>query len=167
MKLNMRMLALVLVLGIGLLLTACGGGGGGTQTGGGQTGGATGAPEPVTIQIGSDGENLAFDKKELTVKTGQQVTLEFKNNSVAQQHNWVLVKGGESVATQIANDGLVAGLEKDYLPEDQSNIIAHTGVVEPQASASITFTAPAAGTYLYICTVPGHYPLMQGTLIVQ
>ncbi|MGQ9927959.1 MAG: plastocyanin/azurin family copper-binding protein [Chloroflexaceae bacterium] len=163
MKLNLRMLALI--LGIGLLLTACGGG---AQTGGGQTsGGATGAPELVAIQIGSDGENLAFDKKELSVKTGQQITLEFKNNSIAQQHNWVLVKGGEAVATQIANDGLVAGLEKEYLPEDQSNIIAHTGVVEPQASASITFTAPAAGTYLYICTVPGHYPLMQGTLTVQ
>lgn len=165
MKLNLRMLALVLVVGMGLLLTACGGGGGGGQTGGGQTGG--GAPAPVTLQIGSDGENLAFDKKELTVQAGQQVTLEFKNNSVAQQHNWVLIKGDDAVAAQIANDGLVAGLEKEYLPEDQSNIIAHTGVVEPQASASITFTAPAAGTYLYICTIPGHYPLMQGKLIVK
>ncbi|MCS6882692.1 MAG: plastocyanin/azurin family copper-binding protein [Oscillochloridaceae bacterium] len=165
MKPNLRMLALVLVVGMGLLLTACGGGGGG-QTGGGQTGGG-GAPAPVTLQIGSDGENLAFDKKELTVQAGQQVTLEFKNNSVAQQHNWVLIKGDDTVAAQIANDGLVAGLEKAYLPEDQSNIIAHTGVVEPQASASITFTAPAAGTYLYICTIPGHYPLMQGKLIVK
>lgn len=164
MKMNLRMLAFGMILGLALILAACGGGGGGTQPSGGGGGAATG---PVTIEIGSDGENLAFDKTTLTVTSGQEVTIDFKNNSVAQQHNWVLVSGGESVATQIATDGLVAGLEAEYLPTDQSNVIAHTGVIEGGESGSVTFTAPAPGTYLYICTVPGHYPLMQGTLTVQ
>ena len=164
MKMNLRKLAFGMILGLAFILAACGGGGGGgTQS---TTGGST-AAGPVTLQIGSDGENLAFDKTTLTVKSGQEVTLEFKNNSVAQQHNWVLIKGDDAVAAQIANDGLVAGLEADYLPADQSNIIAHTGVLEGGQTGSVTFIAPAPGTYIYLCTVPGHYPLMQGKLIVQ
>lgn len=166
MKMNLRKLAFGMILGLALLLSACGGGGGGGTQGSTGSGGTT-AAGPVKLQIGSDGENLAFDKTTLTVQSGQEVTLEFKNNSVAQQHNWVLIKGDDAVATQIAKDGLVAGLEADYLPTDQSNIIAHTGVLEGGQTGSVTFTAPAPGTYIYLCTVPGHYPLMQGKLIVQ
>lgn len=162
MKINLRMLMLAVVLGVSLLLSACGGGGGGAASGGG--GGATG---PLTIDIGSDGENLAFDKTTLTAAAGQQVTLNFKNNSAVQQHNWVLVKGGEDVAKPIADAGLTAGAAAQFLPADLSNVIAHTKVLNGGESESITFTAPAAGTYLYICTVPGHYPLMQGTLTVN
>lgn len=163
MKLNLRMLMLAAVLGVSLVLTACGGGGGSaapTAASGGSGGG-------VTIDIASAGENLAFDKTTLTVAAGQSVTINFKNNSAAQQHNWVLVNGGEDVASQVANAGLTAGLENAYLPPDRANVIAATEVLNGGQSGSVTFTAPAAGTYLFICTVPGHYPLMQGTLTVN
>lgn len=164
MKLNLRMLSVVVMLGLALVLTACGGGG---NTGGGAApaGGASGGP--ATIEIASDGENLAFDKTTLTATAGQQVTINFKNTSSAQQHNWVLVKGGESEASAIANGGLTAGLAADYLPADKANILANTKVLNGGETGSVSFTAPGAGTYLYICTVPGHYPLMQGTLTVN
>ncbi len=164
---KLRMFVLVMALGASLILAACGGGA--SSGGGGASSGGGGAPAagPVTIDIGSDGENLAFNKTTLTAPSGQQVTLNMKNNSAAQQHNWVLISGGDDVASAIATEGLTAGLESDYLPADKSKIIAHTGVVEGGASESITFTAPAPGTYIYICTVPGHYPLMQGTLTVN
>ena len=164
MKLNLRMLTVAVMLGIAMMLSACGGGGGGATPGG--SGGGT-ASGPQTIDIGSDGENLAFDKTTLTATAGQQVTVNFKNNSAAQQHNWVLVNGGESVAGEIANAGLTAGLSAQYLPADKANVLANTAVLNGGESGSVSFTAPGAGTYLYICTVPGHYPLMQGTLTVN
>ena len=42
------------------------------------------------------------------------------------------------------------------------------GLVIPGGeSATFTFTAPAAGTYQYVCTVPGHAPAgMVGTFTV-
>ncbi|MFV9507299.1 MAG: plastocyanin/azurin family copper-binding protein [Oscillochloridaceae bacterium umkhey_bin13] len=163
MKTTLRMATLVMMLGLALVLAACGGGG---NTSGG--GSAAPAPTgPVTIDIAADGENLAFDKTTLTVGAGQQVTLNFDNVSVAQQHNWVLVNGGEDVSSAVATAGLMAGLAAEYLPADRSQIIANTGVLNGGAKETITFTAPGPGTYLYICTVPGHYPLMQGTLIVN
>ncbi|MDE0837988.1 MAG: plastocyanin/azurin family copper-binding protein [Kiritimatiellae bacterium] len=31
----------------------------------------------------------------------------------------------------------------------------------------VTFTAPAAGTYNYLCTFPGHYAVMNGVMTVK
>ncbi|WP_129674796.1 plastocyanin/azurin family copper-binding protein [Candidatus Chloroploca sp. Khr17] len=165
MKSMVRSLSVVLVLGLALLLAACGGRE--SATGGG-SGGRTGTVgNGVTIDLASDGESLAFDKTTLTVAAGQEVTLNFQNTSLAQQHNWVLVDGGADVSRPIAEAGMLAGLQGEYLPADRSKIIAHTGVLNGREAGSVTFTAPAPGTYLYICTVPGHYPIMQGTLIVE
>lgn len=161
MKTNLRMALLSILLGAALVLTACGNNNAGS---GGSTGGSAGG---TTIEIGSDGENLAFDKTELSASAGQEVTVTFTNNSAVQQHNWVLVNGGEAEAQAVANAGLTAGLENNYLPADGSNVLANTNVLNGGESGSVTFTAPAAGSYLYICTVPGHYPLMQGTLTVN
>ncbi|MEI6179644.1 MAG: plastocyanin/azurin family copper-binding protein [Chloroflexales bacterium] len=161
MKTNLRMLVFVALVGVMLGLTACGGRSGTTSA-------ATAIPSgPMTIAISSDGENLAFDKTTLTVAAGQQVTINFKNTSAAQLHNWVLVRGGESVAKVVADAGLLAGLGANYLGADKSIIVAYTKVANAGETVSVSFTAPTAGTYLYICTVPGHYPLTQGTLTVK
>jgi azurin len=162
MKTDLRKLVVLVGLGALLLLAACGGGG--TTTSGG---GSTSSGGAATIEIAVDGENLAFDKTTLEAAAGQQVTLTFKNTSAVQQHNWVLVSGGDSAASTIASDGLQAGLAASYLPANNANVLAHTKVLDGGASETITFTAPSAGTYLFICTVPGHYPLMQGTMTVK
>jgi azurin len=162
MKTNLRMTVLAALLAALLVLSACGNNNAG---GGGASGGASGGP--ATLDIGSDGENLAFDKTTLTASAGQQVTVNFKNNSAVQQHNWVLVNGGEAEAQAVADAGLTAGLESQYLPADKANVLANTEVLDGGESGTASFTAPAAGSYLYICTVPGHYPLMQGTLTVN
>ena len=49
------------------------------------------APEK-NITIGSVGETMAYDKTDLYVKSGDQVTLTFNNASTTLEHNWVLVK---------------------------------------------------------------------------
>ena len=161
MKIWSRTLALVVLTAIAVALTACGGG----SSGGGSAGGA--GSGPIVIEIASKGEELFFDKTELRVSAGQVVTLRFKNNSAVQQHNWILIKGGDAEAAAIANAGLTAGPAANYLPADKSNIIAESPLANGNETVEVTFTAPAPGTYLYICTVPGHYPLMQGKLVVN
>jgi len=162
MKTQLRKLVVLIGLGGLLLLAACGGGGAASSGGGGAASGGS-----ATIEITADGENLAFNKTTLEAAAGQQVSLTFKNTSAVQQHNWVLVSGGDSAASKIASDGLAAGLAANYLPANNTNVLAHTKVLDGGASETVTFTAPSAGTYLFICTVPGHYPLMQGTMTVK
>ncbi|MGB9739310.1 plastocyanin/azurin family copper-binding protein [Chloroflexus sp.] len=161
MKTLFRVMAIAVLAVMAMALAACGGGSSGGSTGGSASSG------PVTLEIGSKGEELAFDKTELTVAPGQTVTLRFKNNSAVQQHNWILIKGGDAEAAAIANAGLSAGPAANYLPADKSNILAETPLANGGETVEVTFTAPAAGSYLFICTVPGHYPLMQGKLIVK
>jgi len=39
-------------------------------------------------------------------------------------------------------------------------------LAKPGGNAEVTFQAPAAGKYPYICSFPGHYMVMKGTLTV-
>ena len=57
----------------------------------------------------------------------------------------------------------------NYLPPDQADkVIASIAMLGPGESGSATFVAPAAGTYDYICTFPGHCLAgMRGVLTVK
>jgi azurin len=160
MKIQVRMLTLAVVLGLAMLISACGGS---KPAPAASTGGAASG----ALELGSAGEGLAFDKTALTATAGQQVTVKFKNNSTVQQHNWVLAKGGDDVAQTVATEGLTAGADKGYLPTDPANIVANTTIANAGETVDISFAAPAAGTYTFFCTVPGHFPLMKGTLTVN
>jgi azurin len=162
MRVNVRALGLGLMLVLTLVLAACGGGSAPAAGSGGAAAGGS-----ATLELGSKGEDLAFDVTAFTVSAGAEVKVVFKNNSVAQQHNWVLVQGGESAAKAIADAGMTAGAAANYLGSDMANVVAKTPLAEASQTVEVSFTAPAAGTYLFICTVPGHYPLMQGTLTVN
>jgi len=146
MKMQKPVWMLMVALVAAFALAACGGGGGGGGGGSAST----------TIEIASDGENLAYDKKEFTVPTGQTITLTFKNVSTAQQHNIVIVKGGEDVAAKVDEEAINAG-PPNFLPADSADIIAATKMISPGGSETITFTAPAPGTYVFLCTYPAHY----------
>jgi azurin len=143
----------------GSLLAACGGG----EPTPAPT--AAGSGQAVTLEIGSKGEELLFDKDTLSAPAGSKITLTFKNNSTALQHNWVLIKPGTN--EQVSNDGLAAGEAKGYLKENDPNVIAHTKMIKAGESDTITFDAPPKGQYPYICTFPGHHVLMKGTLTIE
>lgn len=112
------------------------------------------------LEIGSRGDELYFDKDTLTAKAGSEVTVKLINSAGALQHNWVLVPTGTE--TEIAMAGTTAGADNAWIPDDP-RIIAQSPLVDPGDSASFTFTAPAAGSYTYVCTFPGHNFTMLGT----
>jgi plastocyanin len=120
------------------------------------------------LTVGSDGENLAFAPITLTANVGETVSLTFKNNSTALPHNFVLVNGGEDVATTVDEAASAAGEAAGYIPADKANIIASSALLAPGASEQLEFTVPAAGTYTYICTYPAHLGGgMKGVLTVN
>jgi len=157
MNLKVRCWLLSLALVGTLILTACGGGGGGGPAGGG------GGPA-ANLNLGSDGEQLKFSPATLTAKAGSQVTVTFKNNSASQQHNWVLVKGGDDVAKKVDDEGATAGVSKGYIPDDAANIVSNVKLLNGGESGTTTFPAPPPGTYTFLCTFPGHFAAgMKGT----
>ena len=103
---------------------------------------------------------------EFTVKTGEQVKLQLKNVATlaAMVHNVVILKQGADIQ-KIGTDAIAAGEAKGYIPESDM-ILASSPLAKPGETVELTFTAPAAGEYTFICTYPGHYVLMQGTMKV-
>jgi uncharacterized cupredoxin-like copper-binding protein len=162
MKRLRRGLVFSMMLALAAVVAACGGGSGAATPNQPASGASSGA-----LEISSDGENMAFAPTTLTAKTGETVTVNFKNTASGLQHNWVLVKGGDDVAAAINTEATTAGPDNGYLPADKSNILSASKLLNPGQSESFSFTAPAAGTYSFICTVPGHFALgMKGTLTV-
>ena len=50
----------------------------------------------------------------------------------------------------------------DYVPPGSKEVLAHTKLLGPGETDTVTFTAPfVPGRYLYLCSFPGHYS--QGT----
>ncbi|WP_240550274.1 plastocyanin/azurin family copper-binding protein [Candidatus Roseilinea sp. NK_OTU-006] len=146
----------------GALVAACGGG----ESAPTQAPAASGAP--VTLEIGSKGDALEYDKTSFEVPAGSKVTLNFKNNASPGSgvyHNWVLVRPGTIDA--VAADGIAAGEANDYLKPNDNRVIAHTKLAKEGETVSVTFDAPAPGTYDFLCTFPGHATLMRGKFIVK
>ena len=116
-----------------------------------------------THEIGSAStDEFRFTIDSLTAKSGEEVTLRFTNNAVTQQHNWVMVQDGTK--DEVATAGLVDPV--NWLNPDDPNVIASIRLLNPGESVQVTFTAPGAGAYQFVCTYPGHNATMFGTFEV-
>lgn len=123
------------------------------------------------VNVGLTGNDLMqYNKNEIKVKAGQEVTLTLRH--VGEQellimgHNFVLLKPG-TVITEFANKAAAAGQATDWIPEDGQDVIVHTKMIGGGESTSITFMAPEAGTYDFLCSFPGHSAMMKGKFIVE
>ena len=120
---------------------------------------------PTTLVIDVQGDALQFDQPRMSATAGEEITVNFTNSSSFNTHNWALVEAGTKDA--VATDGLAAGQDNNWLPVDDPRVIGSTILIGPGESAEAIFTVPAAGTYQFVCTFPGHNPTMFGDFIVN
>jgi len=131
--------------------------------------GCSRAPEipPKTVQVEAD-DKMRFDVTAFEVARGQKVIITLKNVGTTPKfsmgHNLVMLD------RQITEQNIQAKFldpasgqaSHDYVPPGDKNVIAHTKLLGPNETDTITFTAPQVpGQYLYVCSFPGHYS--QGT----
>jgi azurin len=128
------------------------------------------AQDAVTIEM-TGNDQMQYDKKEITAVEGQKVTIKFKHigklPKAAMGHNVVILKSGTQIAPFAMKCAPAAA--NDYIPQDEetkSLIIAHTEMIGGGEETEVTFTAPAAGEYPYLCTFPGHFGVMNGKFTV-
>lgn len=131
---------------------------------------ATSAPAPTgsgaaVLDIDVNGDALQFDLGSMSASAGAEVTVKFTNSSSVNTHNWALVEAGTKDA--VSSDGTGAGPANNWLPVDDPRVIAATVLVGPGASGEVTFTAPASGTYQFVCTFPGHNFTMFGDFVAN
>ena len=126
---------------------------------------AKGGGPAVTLNIGTPDDNLRYDTDKFEVKAGQTVTLRYENNSSVFKHNWVLVQGPPDTRDDVARDGLPFP-ENDYVKPGDERVVVFVKLVDPGATGEVTFPAPPAGNYEFVCTWPGHNTTKFGDFIV-
>ncbi|MCB9226619.1 MAG: azurin [Chitinophagales bacterium] len=125
--------------------------------------------ETVKIEINSN-DQMKYDRDELRVPAGSTVELTLHHTGTmainVMGHNVVILKQGVDMA-DFATAAMTAK-DNDYIPADRvGDVIAHTKTIGGGESATVTFEAPEAGTYDFMCSFPGHYSVMKGKFIVE
>ena len=117
--------------------------------------------------LGNSMDVMSFSVQEIRVKAGTTVKIHFTNTAKdpALKHNFFIVKSG--TMEQVANAALTAGADKNYVPDDKSNILFTSSLLEPGKSEDLVFAAPPVGNYEFVCTYPGHWQKMNGKFIVE
>jgi len=112
---------------------------------------------------------MAWDPKEFTVAPGELVRLGMENPD-SMQHNMLLTAPGSLSEIGVAAEKMGEGLEgkrRQFVP-DSPKVRAVMGLVEPGRSGELWFYAPdKPGTWVLVCTYPGHYRMMHGKLKVK
>ena len=114
-------------------------------------------------------KNLMFDTTQLKVRAAEPIRLTFENPD-AVPHNWAFVKPGMLESVGVQANKMIADPEaaaRNYIP-DTDDVLAYTDIVEPYSTFTIYFVAPKEpGRYPYLCTFPGHWMVMNGTMVVE
>ncbi len=115
-------------------------------------------------------EQMRYDTPRLVVEAGKPFEVIFENMDL-MGHNFVIVEpGARKAVAEAAQTMPPTQLDKQgraFLPKNDKRVVAATRLVEPGQKEVLKVTAPQKeGEYEYVCTFPGHWMIMWGTLVV-
>jgi azurin len=120
------------------------------------------------IRIEAVMDELQFSVSNFTVEAGKKVEITFYNPDF-MQHNMLIVEKGALEKVGEAADDMMTNMdaaEKNYVPEIPE-VLYSTRLLNPEETVTLSFTAPEErGDYPYVCTFPGHWRTMKGTMTV-
>jgi len=112
---------------------------------------------------------LQFEPRTLRVPPGARVSLAFHNGDPSMPHNVAVIRAdrldsfGEQSMQLASNPRAIA---THYVPNDPAEI-CFSPILQPGDQYTTYFEAPKeAGEYKLVCTYPGHWRVMQGSLYV-
>ncbi|MBL9202629.1 MAG: azurin [Opitutaceae bacterium] len=130
---------------------------------------ASAVAAPRVIEITAN-DTMQFSVKSIDAKVGEELKVVFTNVGTlpkeAMGHNWVLLKPGTDANAFGA--AAVTAKDNNYVPVSMKDkVVASTKVLGPKQKDEVTFKLEAAGEYTYICSFPGHFAAMKGTIKVK
>ncbi|HJX24695.1 MAG TPA: plastocyanin/azurin family copper-binding protein, partial [Chthoniobacterales bacterium] len=124
--------------------------------------GCSRAPEapPKQVQINAD-DKMKFDLTAFEATPGQKISVTLKNVGTTPKfsmgHNFIMLDRSVNVGNaQTFLDKASTEAAHDYVPPGSKDVLAHTKLLGPGESDTVTFNAPfIPGEYLYLCSFPG------------
>ncbi len=122
----------------------------------------------LRIRLGTVPHRMVYDQDRLVVEAGKPVEVSFENLDI-MPHNFVIITPGslEEVGTLAESSAAQAGaMERHYVPQSDK-ILVSSRLLQPRDSQTLQFQAPTEpGVYPFVCTYPGHWRRMYGSLFV-
>lgn len=126
------------------------------------------AAGPRVIEL-TGNDTMKYNITSIDMKVGEEVKVTLTNEGTmpkqAMAHNLVVLKPGSDANAF----SMAAAAAPDHIPPSlQGEIIAHTKLLGPKESDSVTLKFDQPGVYPYLCSFPGHYQVgMHGTITVK
>jgi azurin len=122
-----------------------------------------------SIAIRTVREQMRYDTKRIVVEAGKPFEIVLINEDM-MPHNLAIVAPGArqeiALAAQTMRPDQNDAQGRAFMPASDK-ILAATKLVNPNQRQAIQLTAPTQeGDYEYVCTFPGHWTIMWGTLVV-
>ncbi len=120
------------------------------------------------IAIGTVPHRMIFDKEHLAVQAGKPVEFRFTNTD-NMPHNFAIGLPGSLeelgvLAEKTARDP--DAMARHYIPKSDK-VLLGSRLLQTGQTQALSFNAPTKpGVYPYVCTYPGHWRRMYGTLYV-
>ena len=110
---------------------------------------------------------MVFDRPHLYVQAGKPVEIVFENTDIMPHNLLVTVPDArEEVGILAERLGARGGFAQQFIP-DSPKVLHATNMLQPGESQRLQIVAPQAiGDYPFVCTFPGHWRTMYGTLHV-
>ena len=115
----------------------------------------------VELVVAAERNAMRYADMRIEAPAGTRVRLVMDNTattSPAMVHNVVVVQ------TEVAVQRVGLAARGENLPDDPA-ILAATPLARPGQRTAVVFTMPPPGEYPFLCTYPGHWRAMQGTLV--
>ena len=121
----------------------------------------------------SAADNMMFDKRKISVDSScEKFIINFEHKGkmpiAAGGHNVVIIKTAD-FNTVVKKIDMKLGAETGFLPETPE-VLAKTAIIGGGETASLSIDISKldkGGSYQFICSFPGHYAVMRGTLEVS
>jgi putative heme-binding domain-containing protein len=111
---------------------------------------------------------MAYDRTKVYVEAGKPVVLVLENPDI-MPHNLIIGTPGSLAEIGLASEKMALdpdALARNYIPRN-AKVLHATRLLAPQESQRLSFTTPKTpGDYPYLCTFPGHWRVMYGTMKV-
>ncbi|HEX8384806.1 MAG TPA: plastocyanin/azurin family copper-binding protein [Rubricoccaceae bacterium] len=120
-------------------------------------------PVDAELVVASAPNAMRYATARIEAPAGATVRIVMDNSGTSSPtmlHNVVVLR----TAGDVQRVGRAAAADQDHLPDDPA-ILTATPLAGPGQRTAVVFTMPAAGEYPFICTYPGHFQFMQGTLV--
>ncbi len=120
------------------------------------------------IRIEAVASQMRYDISRFSVAAGEEVVIEFVNRD-EMPHNLLVTKEGALETVSLKAEAMVSSPDafgKSFIP-DTPEVLFSIRLLQPGETVQARFTAPSApGSYPFVCTFPGHWRTMNGTVDV-